>query len=106
MTNMGVINLVGNALTVFPMKFFGSWWSFRNNYHTVDQPVVCVCYMNESESCFSTQQLSTYFTCGWLPSSPVSSLLFFFFFYMDPWSLRYTRKCICAVVGTIQMQKS
>ena len=73
MTNLNVIIFVGNALTGITHE------NFEGVQETVtiavDQPVVCVCYMNESDSCFNTKKRSPYLTCGWLLSMTALSII-------------------------------
>ena len=72
MTKLSVINLVGNKLTGITQEMFDG--VAEDCTITVDQPVVCVCYMNKSESCFNTGMQSPYLTCGWLLSLTVLSI--------------------------------
>ena len=71
MTKLKAINLVGNKLTGITQEIFDG--VAEDCTIAVDQPVVCVCYMNKSESCFHTKKPSPYLTCGWLLSLPVLS---------------------------------
>ena len=72
MTKLNVINLVGNKLTGITQEIFDG--VAEDCTIAVDQPVVCVCYMNKSESCFNTKKQSPYLTCGWLLSLTVLSI--------------------------------
>ena len=72
MTKLNVIILVGNALTGITHENFNGVQ--EGVTIAVDQPAVCVCYVNESDSCFNTKKRSSYLTCGWLLSVTTLSI--------------------------------
>ena len=72
MTKLSLIAVVGNALTGITSEIFNGVPETADI--VVDQAVVCVCYMNRSESCFNTKKQSPYLTCGWLLSLSVLSI--------------------------------
>ena len=72
MTKLSVIILVGNTLTGITHENFDGIQETVTI--AVDQPAVCVCYVNESDSCFNIIKRSSYLTCGWLLSVTILSI--------------------------------
>ena len=85
-THLSTLNLVRNPLTGITFENFDGVPDTVTL--VVDQSVVCVCYMNSSDTCYNTKDRSPYLTCSSLLSSTVLS--------MFTWILG-----ICATVGNV-----
>ena len=74
----------GNPLTGITHEHFNGIPDTVNTF--VDRPVICVCYMNSSDTCFNTKERSPYLTCSSLLSLTALSIF--------TWILG-----ICATIG-------
>ena len=84
MNQLRTLKLIGNPLTGITHEHFNG---IQETVTTVvDQSVVCVCYMNVSDTCFNTKERSPYLTCSSLLSLTVLSVF--------TWILG-----ICATIG-------
>ena len=72
MTRLNILNLIGNPLTGITSDHFDRIPETATI--VVDQPVVCVCYMNSSATCFNTKERSSYLTCNTLLSMTILSI--------------------------------
>ena len=84
MTRLSTLKLIGNPLTGITHEHFDGIPETATT--VVDQSVVCVCYMNNSDTCFNINERSPYLTCGSLLSLTVLSIF--------TWILG-----ICATIG-------
>ena len=84
MTHLDTLNLVGNSLIGITYENFDG--IPETVTMVVDQSVVCVCYMNSSDTCSNTKDRSPYLTCSSLLSLTVLSIF--------TWILG-----ICATIG-------
>ena len=66
MTLLNKIDLFGNPLTQITKNMFSGFSSTASIF--VDQPEVCICYFNGSDTCFNTIKPSPYLTCDQLLS--------------------------------------
>ena len=72
MTRLRSLNLYGNPLTSITHEHFHG---ISDTVTTVaDQSVICVCYLNSSDTCFNTNERSSYLTCSSLLSLTVLSV--------------------------------
>ena len=67
MTLLNKIDLFGNPLAKVTKNMFSRIGN--NIFIFADQPEVCICYLNGSETCFNTIKPSPYLTCDQLLSS-------------------------------------
>ena len=84
MTQLSTLNMIGNPLTGITHEHFDG--ISETVTIIADQSVICVCYMNSSDTCFNTKERSSYLTC-----SPLLSLTILSIF---TWTLG-----ICATIG-------
>ena len=66
MTLLNKIDLLGNPLTKITKNMFSGVKITASIF--VDQPEVCICYLNGSDTCFNTIKPSPYLTCNHLLS--------------------------------------
>ena len=66
MTLLSTLDLFGNPLVKITKNMFARVESTVSIF--VDQPEVCICYLNGSDTCFNTIKPSPYLTCGQLLS--------------------------------------
>ena len=72
MTQLSNLYLVGNPLSGITHKHFDRM--AENVTVVVDQSVICVCYMSDSDTCFNIKERSPYLTCNRLLSLTILSI--------------------------------
>ena len=72
MSQLSTLYLVDNPLTGITIDHFDTIPETATI--VVDQSVLCVCYLNSSDTCFNTKERSSYLTCNTLLSLTVLSI--------------------------------
>ena len=77
MTQLSTLNMIGNPLTGITHEHFDG--ISETVTIVADQSVICVCYMNSSDTCFNTKERSSYLTCSPLLSLTILSIFTWIF---------------------------